>query len=173
MRSAFVFIWFSILLQSATTPNPPGVPDNIKPAGDVKLVLKAHASGDQIYICQATTSGDAPFAWTLSGPEAKLFDEKGKEIAKHFAGPTWQFNDGSEVTGSPVAQYSPDPNSIPWLLLTIVDHGGDGVVSNVTSIQRLNTKGGKAPATGCDSHHEGERTRASYSAEYYFYAPSH
>jgi Protein of unknown function (DUF3455) len=173
MRLAWVFICFSIFLQGASSQNPPAVPDNIKPPGDVKLVLKAHASGEQIYICQPTTSGDSPFAWALSGPEAKLFDEKGKEIAKHYAGPTWQFNDGSSVTGNVVSEYVPDPNSIPWLLLSGVDHGGDGVVSKASSIQRINTKGGKAPATGCDSSHDGEKTRTSYSADYYFYAPSH
>lgn len=70
-----------------------------------------------------------------------------------------------QVTGS-----TPDPESIPWLPLTKTSHIGDGVMKNVSSIQRLQTKGGKAPAKGCEPSHIGEQARISYAADYYFYA---
>jgi hypothetical protein len=44
-------------------------------------------------------------------------------------------------------------------------------MKNVSSIQRLQTRGGKAPANGCDASHKGEQAGISYTAEYYFYAP--
>ncbi len=66
---------------------------------------------------------------------------------------------------------SPDADSIPWLLVNIVSHESTGVLSRATSIQRLNTKGGKAPATGCDAAHAGQELRVPYSADYFFYAP--
>jgi hypothetical protein len=44
-------------------------------------------------------------------------------------------------------------------------------MKNVSSIQRLQTKGGKAPANGCDESHRGAQARVSYTADYYFYAP--
>lgn len=143
------------------------VPDNLKPPADQHLVFRAHATGDQIYACQPGT--DSQLAWVLSGPEARLTDAHGKEVAKHFAGPIWQSTDGSQVKGKVVNHAAPDPNSIPWLLLTAVDHTGSGVMSNVESIQRLNTKGGTVPASGCDASHQGDKVRVNYSADYYFY----
>jgi hypothetical protein len=111
-------------------------------------------------------------SWVLVGPDAKLLDENGKQIGSHFTGPTWEWADGSRVVGRPVANASPDPGSIPWLLLTATDHQGDGVMKQVSSIQRLSTKGGKAPVTGCDASHKDEKTRTHYTATYYFYTPS-
>ena len=80
-------------------------------------------------------------------------------------------SDGSRVTGKAVANApSPDADSIPWLLVTVVGHEGGGVLSPVTSIQRLNTKGGKAPAAGCDAEHMAKEVRVPYTANYLFFA---
>ena len=138
------------------------------PAGE-QLFLRVHAKGDQIYSCK---SDGAQFAWTLKAPDAQLFDSNGKPFGKHFAGPSWEANDGSRVTGKAIANApSPDADSIPWLLVKIISHEGSGVLSRATSIQRLNTKGGKAPTSGCDASHAGEEVRVPYSADYLFYAP--
>ena len=147
-------------------------PDSIRPPDGLQLVLVGHASGDQIYVCRPSLGGNSQFGWVFSAPEARLFDETGKEIATHFAGPTWKSTDGSQVKGKVVAQTVPDPDSIPWLLLTAADHEGNGIMSQVASIQRINTKGGKAPAGGCDAQHQGETRRVSYTADYYFYSPA-
>jgi hypothetical protein len=140
----------------------PTVPDNLKPPADETLALQARAAGDQVYTCDGSN-------WVLSGPDAKLFDESGKQIGSHFAGPTWEWSDGSRVTGRPVANTTPDPDSIPWLLLTATQHQGNGVMKNVSSIQRLSTKGGKAPTGGCDPSHKGQEARSHYTAVYFFY----
>jgi uncharacterized protein DUF3455 len=145
------------------------VPQQLRPPANEQLLLRVHAKGDQVYVCKGEA---AQFAWTLKAPDAQLFDQEGKPFGKHFAGPSWQANDGSRVTGKAVASVpSPDADSIPWLLVNIVGHEGSGVLSRATTIQRLNTKGGKAPASGCDSSHSGEEVRVSYSADYLFYAP--
>jgi hypothetical protein len=146
------------------------VPQQLQPPATEQLLLQVHAKGDQIYTCK---SNAAQFAWTLEAPDARLFDKDGKPFGKHFAGPSWEANDGSRVTGKAVANVpSPDADSIPWLLVNIASHGGNGVLSRATSIQRLNTKGGKAPASGCDSEHAGQEVRVPYSADYLFYAPN-
>lgn len=145
------------------------VPQQIQPPATEQLLLRVHAKGDQVYICKA---GGAQFTWTLKAPDAQLFDKDGKPFGKHFAGPSWEANDGSRVTGKAVANApSPDADSIPWLLVTIVSHDGTGVLSRATTIQRLNTKGGKAPSSGCDAAHTGQELRVPYSADYLFYAP--
>jgi hypothetical protein len=145
------------------------VPQQLQPPGNEKLLLKVHAKGDQVYTCK---SDAAQFTWTLKAPDAQLFDKDGKTFGKHFAGPSWEASDGSRVTGKAVANApSSDADSIAWLLLNIVSHDGSGVLSSATTIQRLNTKGGKAPASRCDASHIGQEVRVSYSADYFFYAP--
>jgi hypothetical protein len=148
----------------------PDVPDKIKaPAGE-GVVLQARASGSQIYVCQSGTDGK--FAWTLKAPEAELHDQQGGIIGRHYAGPTWKHNDGSEVTGKAFARVdSPDADSVPWLLVTATGHSGEGVFSRVTSIQRIRTKGGQPPAD-CDASKQNREVKSSYSADYYFYAPT-
>jgi len=150
---------------------PPDVPDSLQvPAGE-EVVLLAHATGSQIYTCQA--GADGKFSWTLKAPEAELHDRKDKVIGEHSAGPTWKLKDGSEVTGKAVAHVdSLDGGSIPWLLVHVVSHSGNGLLSNVTTIQRVRTHGGQPPAEGCDASHKGDETKSSYSADYYFYAPA-
>jgi hypothetical protein len=147
------------------------VPPQLQPPATEQLLLQVHAKGDQIYTCKDKGNA-AQFAWTLEAPDAQLFDKDGKPFGKHFAGPSWEAQDGSRVTGKAVANApSPDADSIPWLLVNIVGHEGAGVLSRATTIQRLNTKGGKAPATGCDASHAGREVRVAYSADYLFYAP--
>ena len=150
----------------------PDVPDKIKAPAAEEVVLQAHASGSQIYVCQPGTDGK--FAWTLKAPDAVLRDQQGAIIGSHFAGPTWKDNDGSEVTGKAIAKVdSPDSNSIPWLLVSATGHSGDGVLSHVSSIQRIHTKGGlPPPAADCNAAKQGVETKSSYTADYYFYAPA-
>lgn len=151
---------------------PPSVPEKIKaPPGD-EIVLLAHASGSQIYICQQ--GSDGKFGWTLKAPDAQLHDEQGNVIGRHYAGPSWKDSDGSEVTGKAVAKVdSPDPNSIQWLLVTATGHSGEGVLSRVTTIQRINTRNGlPPPATDCNAAQQNVEAKSAYTADYYFYAPA-
>lgn len=130
-------------------------------------MLKAQAFGVQIYTCVAGENGER--SWTLNVPEADLEDGQGTVVGTHYGGPTWKHRDGSEITAKPVARVeSPDPLAIPWLLLTVTARTGDGVLSRVTSIQRINTTGGRAPTTPCAGD---TGVRVPYTAEYCFYAP--
>jgi len=148
----------------------PTVPEKIKAPGGEAVVLMAHASGSQIYVCQAGTDGK--FAWTLKAPDAELRDNQGAVIGSHYGGPTWKYKDGSTVAGKAAARVdSPDSGSIPWLLVTATGHSGDGLFSRVTSIQRVNTKGGAAPADTCDATKQGAESKSAYTADYYFFAP--
>jgi len=155
-----------ILVCAAASPQ---VPPQLQPPANEQFLLQAHAKGDQIYTCMAD---GAQFNWALKAPDAQLFDKDGKPFGRHFAGPAWEANDGSRVSGKAVANASsPDADSIPWLLVNVVSHEGSGALDRATSIQRLNTKGGKAPASGCDAAHAGQKLRVPYTADYVFYAP--
>jgi hypothetical protein len=145
------------------------VPAALQVPTNEQLVVQVHATGDQIYSCKV--DGAQP-EWTLKAPDAELFDKDGRAFGKHFAGPSWEASDGSRVVGKTAANVpSPNAESIPWLLVTVVSRAGDGVLVKVSSIQRINTKGGKAPASGCDAAHAGQEVRVPYSADYRFFAP--
>jgi hypothetical protein len=164
---AALWVTFSAVTMAATPPIPAAL---TVPASE-KLVLKAHATGSQIYTCKAGADG-AP-QWVLKAPDADLHDKKGAVIGHHFAGPSWRYKDGSEVTGKASAHVdSPDASSIPWLLVSVTGHMGEGMLAKVSSIQRVNTRGGKPPAaTECDASKSGTDSKSAYSADYYFYAP--
>ncbi|HEY9826441.1 MAG TPA: DUF3455 domain-containing protein [Stenomitos sp.] len=166
------WVWVQGNSQHATAQ--PVVPDNLKPPGPASLVLKSPAKGIQIYRClesSTNSNGDSTgFAWTLRTPQADLFDDKGKHIGLHFTGPTWKANDDSTVVGQVQAKTdAPNATAIPWLLLSAKTHAGIGIFSKVTSIQRLETVGGKAPSTGCDASKVNTEIQVPYRATYYFY----
>lgn len=168
--SRLALLWVGAALATSPVPHPP-VPEAIRaPAGE-RLVLKTHATGAQIYLCMSGAGGQ--LQWTLKAPDAELHDGKGAVIGRHYAGPTWRLNDGSEVTGKAVAHVdSPDPRSIAWLLVSVVSHAGKGALTPVTHIQRINTHGGQPPpAAQCDATKPNTEFRSAYSADYYFYAP--
>jgi len=145
------------------------IPDQLKPPAGEELILRAHATGHQIYVCQAGSDGRR--AWTLKMPQAELFDEKGAAIGSHYAGPTWKLNDGSEIAGKMAARVdAPDKSAIPWLLVTVTSNSGKGALMHATSIQRIHTSGGLPPAE-CGEAQLGTETKSGYTADYYFYAP--
>lgn len=150
--------------------NQVAIPENLSAAAGEELVVQLHAEGVQVYVCEVGPEGKK--SWVLKKPEAILIDSGGQEAGRHFAGPTWQHRDGSQICGRVVARTeSPAVDAIPWLLLTVTERSGSGVLGNVTTIQRLNTRGGKAPSAAEASATAGDELRVSYSADYLFYAP--
>jgi hypothetical protein len=146
------------------------VPESLKVPANQVLALEAYASGVQIYECRAAEDDPLRYEWVFKAPEAELFDSAGKRIGRHYAGPTWESNDGSRVVGDVKARDNgPDPDAIPWLLLSAKSTSGTGVFSRTRSIQRMNTVGGKAPADGCSQAQAGKESRVAYKAAYYFY----
>ncbi|RDS80355.1 DUF3455 domain-containing protein [Dyella psychrodurans] len=129
--------------------------------------IEAVGKGVQIYTCKASNGA---YAWSLKAPDASLQDAKGRFIAKHFAGPSWQAGDGSIVVGAPVsASPSPDAGAIAWLVLQAKSHSGSGEMADVQYIVRTRTEGGVAPSTGCDANHVGGEVRVPYNAIYLFF----
>jgi hypothetical protein len=148
----------------------PVVPDALKVTSNEEPSLLVKARGVQIYECRAKKDDPTQCEWVFTGPEADLFDAKGNKIGRHYSGPTWESNDGSRIVGSVKGSVpSKDVGAVPWLLLAAKNHVGDGVFSQVTSIQRLETTGGKAPAGGCRQSNLGETLRVPYTAIYCFY----
>ncbi len=155
---------------SALAPTPIAVPNNLLAPQIQTLALEAKGVGVQIYQCAASKANASQFEWHFVAPQADLFDQDGKNIGKHYAGPTWESTDGSKVVGTVQAQnMGADTNAIPWLLLSAKSTSGTGIFGMIQSIQRLQTVGGKAPIDGCDQTRLGQETRVPYRAIYRFY----
>jgi hypothetical protein len=146
---------------------PTSVPAALEPAGKQSLAMVLPATGVQIYECRAAANRPGAYEWAFVAPDAELFDQAGKRIGRHYAGPHWEAADGSRVVASVAARAdAPRTDAIPWLLLTARSVGPEGAFSKVTSIQRTNTVGGLAPSEGCSAAAAGAIARVDYRADY-------
>jgi hypothetical protein len=182
---------------------PPTVPFNLEvPTGNT-LYLKGEAKGTQNYVCLPSAGSKTGFAFKLFTPQATLFlpisftgNGFTQQIITHFFSPnpdpldngairaTWQSSlDTSAVWAATVPDgVSTDgqfvkTGAVPWLLLEKKgtqrgSMGGEGL-SQTTFVQRLNTDGGVAPATGCSAPGDvGTTAFVPYTADYFFYKAS-
>jgi len=127
------------------------------------VVLKAHAVGMQYYDCKV--GADGKLAWIFNSPQATL--TRGDKIAGyHSAGPTWELTDGSSITAK-AAGSAPGAGAgdIAWLKLEVNSHKGTGLLSDVATVQRINTVGGVLNGA-CDR--EGAGRGMPYAADYVF-----
>jgi len=168
----------------------PDVPPELVPADGNVLFANGYAVGTQNYMCLPAAGGGV--AWKFFAPQATLYVTVlglHPQLATHFlsanpdedglARPTWQHSiDSSKVWGK-VYKIVTDPNyvepgAIPWLLLEMAgkEPGPDGgsFMAQTTYIQRINTSGGVAPATGCSqAGNVGALALVPYTTDYYFY----
>jgi hypothetical protein len=147
---------------SATTRAADPLPDAIAAPGQ-SVVVTLHAEGAQVYECKAGADGKA--IWSFREPIATLLAD-GKTVGRHFAGPNWEHSDGSAVAAK-VAGNAPGAtaNDIPWLKLEVTSRRGSGVLADVTTVQRINTKGGKHEGA-CETI--GSFLNVPYSADHVF-----
>jgi hypothetical protein len=138
------------------------LPDAIAAPGTT-VVLTVHAEGAQVYECKAGTDGK--LTWAFREPIATLLAD-GKTVGRHYAGPNWEHSDGSAVVGKTIGNApGATASDIPWLKLDVISKRGRGILSDVTTVQRINTKGGKIEGA-CET--AGTYRSAPYSADYVF-----
>ena len=166
---------------------PPPVPGNLEVPAGQRAFLIGRAFGTQNYSC---LPADGTIKWVPAGPQATVFDAAGEQILTHYlsANPeesgtlraTWRHSrDTSTVWASAFVETSTDalfvaPGAVPWLR---IQAGGTqygptwgGKMTVTTFIQRVNTVGGIAPATGCALVDDiGKRQFVPYAADYVFY----
>ena len=139
------------------------------PAGNI-VAMTVVGVGELTYECKAKATDAAVFEWTFAGPMAKLMDTKTQmQVGKYYGGPTWESMDGSKVTGKQVAVAPGMAGSIPLQLVKAEPAMGAGSMMGVTYIQRVNTKGGVAPADACTAAMAGTKKTVPYQADYVFY----
>ena len=180
---------------------PPELPPGLFPVPEGnKLFLGTHGVGTQNYVCKPSGAG---VAYVLFTPEATLFGEDGGQLITHYFSPnldqnppdpntdpkvvangairvTWQHRDTSTIWAKvhqPNGSVNVNPTAVNWLTLDVVGDlkgptGGDKLFG-ATFVQRLNTKGGQPPSTGCSSLADvGNTAFVPYTADYFFFKPA-
>jgi Protein of unknown function (DUF3455) len=141
--------------------------ETIDPPAGSALAFQYSARGEQIYQCNLAND---VYQWRLTGPRADLFDANAAKVGKHYAGPTWEADDGSLIRGKAIAtEKAPDGVSVAWLLLSVAAHEGQGRMSDIAYVRRIDTKGGAAPQTPCAADKVGQTSASPYQANYLFY----
>jgi hypothetical protein len=159
MRTEFILSVAAVLAISAAIAQ---APNEIAAPGE-SAVATVHAEGAQVYECKAASDGK--LAWIFREPIAALMLD-GKTVGRHYVGPTWEYADGSAVLGKVAANVPAKSTSdIPWLKLTVTEHRGNGMLSGVTTVLRINTQGGTSPGN-CNA--AGSFRSVAYSADYVF-----
>jgi hypothetical protein len=140
----------------------PLMPDTIA-APTETMIAKFHAEGAQVYECKADSAGK--LAWAFREPIATLLAD-GKTVGRHYAGPNWEHSDSSAVVGKVISS-APGvaAKDIPWLKLEVAAHRGNGLLTDVTTVQRINTVGGILTGE-CGT--AGAFQSEPYSADYVF-----
>jgi hypothetical protein len=155
-----IFIAAATLAAGAAAAQP--LPDAIAAPGE-KALMTIYAEGAQVYECKADGAGK--LVWTFREPVATLIMD-GKTVGRHYAGPHWELTDGGVVQGK-VAGRAPGATAadIPLLKLEIAARKGQGALTEATTIQRINTKGGQLEGA-CDK--AGSFRSVAYSTDYVF-----
>ena len=150
------------LILSFVVPAAADMPAAIAAPGE-KVVVTLHATGAQVYECKA--GQDGKLVWTFREPIASLFLD-GKTVGRHYAGPNWEHVDGSLVVAKAAGRAAgAPPKDIPWLKLEVTQQKGNGILTGVTTIQRINTSGGTMEGA-CDK--AGAVQSSPYSTDYVF-----
>ena len=159
------FVLFALAQSSA-----PVADETLPPPGTTALIT-AEGRGVQIYGCNPAPGNN--FQWVLDAPLATLYQpHTDTMLGTHTIGPTWTWIDGSSIKGTVSASKpAPDKTDAAWLRLKAQPVStATGTLARVAWVRRSDTKGGAAPATGCDAAHEGVIQQVPYTATYTFYS---
>jgi hypothetical protein len=145
------------------------VPPAFETDKETTVIATFHAEGAQVYECKLDTSKSPlqgrALTWQFREPIATLI-VGGQSIGRHYAGPNWDYVDGSGVKGRVVTSApAATSNDIAWLEIEVVDHRNKGILSDATTVLRINTRGGLAQGS-CET--AGHYLSVPYAADYVF-----
>jgi hypothetical protein len=178
----------------------PATPDTITPPEGNSAFLAGRGVGTQGYVCLPSGSGaswtvnnarpEATLFTNVFGAAVQIIThflspvENPNEVGPkppRFGDVTWQSSFDSSRVWAQKANFihagndgCPNTGAIDCLLLQTIGSKqgptGGKILSKTTFIQRLNTEGGSAPASGCSFAGDvGRQTLVPYSADYVFF----
>ncbi len=154
---------------AAAVAEPAGISAALRASAGEAPAMMLTATGAQLYTCTPSPTQDNAYGWVSTAPDATLYDGT-RGVARLATVDHWEsLDDRSSVSGIPMRLQAGGAGNMPWALMRGVPVGESGMFAGVTSIQRVNTRGGAAPAGGCDETHVGNEARVDFTADYYFY----
>ena len=127
------------------------LPEAVRVPAGQRQMMATVATGEITCECREKKDMAGQHDWAFVGPVATLYGADRR------------------VTGKQVAVAAASPGNIPLQLVKAEPAMGTGAMTGVGYIQRLNTKGGVAPAMACDAMGKGARQVVAYEADYVFY----
>jgi hypothetical protein len=153
----------------AAIAEPSGIAPGIRATPDEEPAFMLSANGVHVYHCKQSPSDPNAYAWYFTAPDATLY-EGSRTIGTHKTVNLWEStSDRSSVSGVVRSTQSAGGDNLPWALYRAEPLAASGMFAGVTSIQRVNTSGGAAPAGGCTAANAGQESRVPFTAQYYFY----
>lgn len=147
---------------------PQGLGPNLHAGANERPAFVLSGNGVMIYQCKATLANPNVYAWFYVAPDATFY-EGNREIARMTTPNLLEsLDDGSSVSGI-VRAAQASPGALPWTFAQAAPIGETGLFANVSSMQRVNTRGGLPPAAGCNADNDGAESRVAFNADYYFY----
>ena len=186
IAAALALAGLGAVAQARAVEQPQAVPTDLVVDGH-RVFFVSHAFGTQNYLCLPRANGVGN-GWAFVGPQATLYDVELEQVTTHYLSvnpdegvprAAWQHSKDSSTVWAKAVATSTDPayvapGAIPWLKLEVIGDrrgptSGKGL-TRTTFILRLNTTGGRKPATGCSvAEHIGAARFVPYTAEYFFY----
>jgi uncharacterized protein DUF3455 len=172
MRTRFIAAIAASLLSLpvlAAIGEPSGLNPRLRASADEEPSFMLSGKGEQVFECRPRIADPNAFDWIFVRPDATLYDGS-NSVGRLASANVWEAaSDRTSVSGFVRATQPAGSGSLPWAIMRAWPSGDTGMFAGVTSIQRVNTNGGIAPATGCDDSHAGNEARVAFSADYYFY----
>ena len=150
---------------------PPAVVPRLQPSSAEQPAMVLSEAGVNIFECRPRAGTPDGYGWTFVAPDATLYDGN-RSVARRTSPSLWESTeDLSSVSGFARAAANAGNDNLPWALFRAVPVGDTGMFAGVSSFQRVNTRGGVAPVTGCTADNAGAEQRVAFTADYYFYRP--
>jgi hypothetical protein len=166
MRLLALCLAATAALPAAAIPEPSGASARIRPAATEEASFMLSAEGVHVFECKPVAGG---YRWTFVTPDVTLY-EGGRSAATQTIPDQWDStSDRSSVSATVRSTQAAGTDALPWALMRAAPGSETGLFAGVTSIQRVNTSGGVAPATGCGASTAGSEARVPMTADYYFY----
>lgn len=153
----------------AAIPEPSGIARHLRASAEEEPAFMLSASGTNLFQCMQRADAPNAYSWSFVAPNLTLF-EGARTAGSHSAASRFDsVSDRTSVFTQLRATQPGGADNMPWAKMRAVPAGESGMFAGVTTIQRVNTSGGVAPANGCDAATAGNETRVNFSADYYFY----
>ena len=151
---------------------PPAVAPRLQVSAAEQPALVLSEAGVNIFECRPRAGTPDGYGWTFIAPDATLYDGN-RSVARRTTPSLWESTDDrTSVSGFARAAVNAGGDNLPWAVFRAAPIGEAGLFAGVSSIQRVNTRGGVAPAAGCTADNAGAEQRVAFTADYYFYRPN-